>query len=319
MWPKGEIVLYTSIIPLTPPYSFERLLRRLQTHPDPQLQVNATDKILRRSFRIGSRAVLVNLQFAGTLLEPSIRVSTNAALSGKEQQILEKTVRHMFSADFDLTPVYERMRQQEGLRVLTERFAGLRYLLDSDLFQSMVKTIIGQQVNLAFAASLTHRLLELAGDTVVDESGQPFLAFPTPEAVARLEPSDLRVLQFSQRKAEYIIDYARAIVNGSIDLERLWTMEDEEIVAYLTQLRGIGRWTVECLMMFGMGRPDLLPAADIGLRNGIQLVYGLTDKPDEKEIRRIGEEWAPWRSHVSLYIWEAVGAVKRKETWENDG
>ncbi|MCK9906659.1 hypothetical protein MXD63_42540, partial [Frankia sp. Cpl3] len=81
----------------------------------------------------------------------------------------------------------------------------------------------------------------------------------------------------------------------------------------LTPLRGIGRWTVECLLMFGMGRPDLLPAADIGLRNGIHLVYQLADKPDENAIRRIGESWAPWRSYVSLYLWEAVHAARRGE------
>ena len=181
-----------------------------------------------------------------------------------------------------------------------------------DLFQSMVRTIIGQQVNLAFATTLTYRFMELAGSRVEDEEGNILLAFPTVEEVARLKPEDLRPLQFSQRKAEYIIDYAKAIDMGKIELERLWEMEDEEIIAYLTPLRGIGRWSVECLMMFGMGRFDLLPAADIGLRNGIHLVYGMEQKPSEKEIRQIGESWAPWRSYYSLYLWEAVGDEKRK-------
>ncbi|MCK9909215.1 hypothetical protein MXD81_08745, partial [Microbacteriaceae bacterium K1510] len=90
-----------------------------------------------------------------------------------------------------------------------------------------------------------------------------------------MEVDQLRPLQFSQRKAEYIIDFARALVNETVELERLHQLSDEEVIAYLTPLRGIGRWTVECLLMFGMGRPDLLPAADIGLRNGIHLVYQL--------------------------------------------
>ncbi|MFD2369142.1 DNA-3-methyladenine glycosylase family protein [Brevibacillus sp. GCM10020057] len=308
--------VYSSVISLIPPYSFERLLRRLQTHPDPQLLVDAHKRVLRRVLRVGTRPVLVSLQFAGTTEEPFLRLHTPSSLSAGEQQQLEQTVRHMFCADLDLVPIYEHMRHQPPLAILTERFRGLHPFLDSDLFQSMVKTIIGQQINLAFAANLTKRLLELSGDAVEDDEGRVFLAFPTEEAVARLEPEDLRPLQFSQRKAEYIIDYARAIVDGKVDLGRLWQMEDEEIIACLTSLRGIGRWTVECLMMFGMGRPNLLPAADIGLRNGLQLVYGLTEKPDEKDIRRIGEAWAPWRSICSLYIWEAVGAVKRKETWE---
>ncbi|WP_432776167.1 DNA-3-methyladenine glycosylase [Brevibacillus gelatini] len=306
----------TFTIPLTPPYSFERLLQRLQTHPDPQLEVQPENGLLRRVFRVGTRPVLTRVQFVGELEKPALQIETSSSLSAAEQQELERTIRHVFSADLDLLPIYEQMREEPELAVLVKRFCGLRLMHDSDLFQSMVKTIIGQQINLTFAANLTQRLLTLVGDEVEDENGVKFLAFPTAEAVARLSPEELRPLQFSQRKAEYIIDYARAIVDGKVDLERLWTMEDEEIIAHLTALRGIGRWTVECMLMFGMGRPDLLPAADIGLRNGIWLVYNRDTKPDEEEIRRIGERWVPWRSIYSLYIWEAVGAVKRKERWE---
>jgi 3-methyladenine DNA glycosylase/8-oxoguanine DNA glycosylase len=303
-------------IPLMPPYSFERLLQRLQTHPDPQLEVQAENNLLRRVFRVGSRPVLTSLQFVGNIDQPVLQVETTAALSVEERSELVRTIRHVFCADLDLLPIYAQMQEEAELAALVKRFRGLRLMHDSDLFQSMVKTIIGQQINLTFAANLTQRLLALAGDEVVDERGVKFLAFPTAEAVARLSVEDLRPLQFSQRKAEYIIDYARAIVDGTVELERLWAMEDEEVVAHLTALRGIGRWTVECLLMFGMGRPNLLPAADIGLRNGISLVYKLDTKPDEKEIRRMGERWEPWRSIYSLYIWEAVGAVKRKEVWE---
>jgi DNA-3-methyladenine glycosylase II len=310
---KGVIFVHAFQIPLMPPYSFERLFQRLQTHPDPQLEVQAENNLLRRVFRVGSRPVLTSLQFVGSIDQPVLQVGTTAALSAEERSELVRTIRHVFCADLDLLPIYEQMQEEAELAVLVKRFRGLRLMHDSDLFQSMVKTIIGQQINLTFAANLTQRLLALAGDEVVDERGVKFLAFPTAEAVARLAVEDLRPLQFSQRKAEYIIDYARAIVDGTVELERLWAMEDEEVVAHLTALRGIGRWTVECLLMFGMGRPNLLPAADIGLRNGISLVYKLDTKPDEKEIRRMGERWEPWRSIYSLYIWEAVGAVKRKE------
>ncbi|MFS0556167.1 DNA-3-methyladenine glycosylase family protein [Brevibacillus sp. 179-C9.3 HS] len=304
------------IISLTPPYSFERLLRRLETHPDTQIRVNKEKNSLQRVFRIGLRPVLVSMQFMGSLEEPALHYETQAILSTTEQQVLEKMLRRVFSADLELSPIYEQMRAEKELAILTERFRGLRLMLDADLFQCMVKTIIGQQINLTFAANLTERLVTLAGDVVESTTGKSLIAFPTPEAVARLTVEDLRPLQFSQRKAEYIIDYARSIVNEKIDLERLWAMEDEEIITYLTSLRGIGRWTVECLLMFGMGRPDLLPAADIGLRNGIVLLYGMDSKPTENDIRRIGEKWAPWRSIYSLYIWEAVGAVKRKEVFE---
>jgi DNA-3-methyladenine glycosylase II len=310
--------VYTTTISLKPPYSFVRLLRRLESHPDPQFLVHADERVIRRAFRLSGKPVLVTLRFDGTIDAPMIHLETREPLDETRRQELERTVRHMFSADVDLTPLYEHMSADPMLRPLVNRFRGLRFLLDPDLFQSMVRTIIGQQVNLAFAGTLTHRLLELAGDRLEDEEGNTFLVFPTAEAVARLEPPMLRELQYSQRKAEYIIDFARAVVDGRIDLGRLEQLDDEAVIQYLTPLRGIGRWTVECLLMFGMGRPDLLPAADIGLRNGIQLVYGLQEKPSEQEIRRIGESWAPWRSYVSLYIWEAVGAARRGETADGE-
>lgn len=304
------------IISLTPPYSFDRLLRRLETHPDTQIRVNQEKNSLQRVFRIGLRPVLVHMKFIGSLEEPALRYETQAILSTSDQQLLEKMIRRTFSADLELSVIYEQMREESELAILTERFRGLRPMLDTDLFQCMVKTIIGQQINLTFAANLTERLVTLAGDPVETQNGEGIIAFPTPDSVARLTVEDLRSLQFSQRKAEYIIDFARAIVNETVDLERLWTMKDEEIITYLTSLRGIGRWTVECLLMFGMGRPDLLPAADIGLRNGIVHLYGMKTKPNENDIRKLGEKWAPWRSIYCLYVWEAVGAIKRKEIFE---
>lgn len=304
------------IISLTPPYSFDRLLRRLETHPDTQIRVNKEKNSLQRVFRIGLRPVLVHVQFEGSLEEPALRYETQAILSTTDQQLLEKMIRRTFSVDLDLSVIYEQMREEKELAILTERFRGLRPMQDTDLFQCMVKTIIGQQINLTFAANLTERLVTLAGDPVENASGEDIIAFPTSDAVARLTVEDLRTLQFSQRKAEYIIDFARAIVNETVDLERLWIMKDEEIITYLTSLRGIGRWTVECLLMFGMGRPDLLPAADIGLRNGIVHLYGMNSKPNENDIRKLGEKWAPWRSIYCLYVWEAVGAIKRKEVFD---
>lgn len=309
--------MFSQTIAITPPYSFERLLRRLESHPDDQFRIDADQGVLRRAFRLEGEPVLVTIQFAGNTEEPELTVSTQAALRPSQQAALVSTVRHMFSIDYDLRPLYEHMSNDPYLRPLAQSFRGLRYLLDPDLFQSMIRTIIGQQLNLAFAATLTHRLLEVAGDSLQDEEGNRYLLFPTPDRVAKLTVEQLRELQFSQRKAEYIIDFAKAVTEGRVELEQLASMADEEVIQYLLPLRGIGRWTVECLLMFGMGRGDLLPAADIGLRNGIQLVYGLEHKPDEQEIRRIGESWAPYRSYLSLYIWESVGAAKRGEKFRN--
>ena len=140
--------------------------------------------------------------------------------------------------------------------------------------------------------------------------GESVYAFPTPDRVAALSYEDLTRLQFNRRKAEYIIDISRMVAEGRLDLEGLRRRSDEEVMEILLPLRGIGRWTVECLLLFGMGRPDLLPAADIGLRKAVQKVYGLVDRPGEEEVRRIGESWTPWRSYATYYLWDAITGGK---------
>jgi DNA-3-methyladenine glycosylase II len=170
----------------------------------------------------------------------------------------------------------------------------------------MIRTIIGQQLNLAFAATLTRRLVQLASPEPLVHEGRTFLFFPSPEEVARLSYESLCELQFSRRKAEYVIDFAREIVEGNLDLERLEAMSNEEIISQLVRLRGIGRWTVECFLLFGLGRTDLLPAADIGLRNGLKRWFGLDSQPTEEEVRRWGASWSPWSSYVTYYLWESL-------------
>ncbi|GAB7386917.1 hypothetical protein BSNK01_07530 [Bacillaceae bacterium] len=141
---------------------------------------------------------------------------------------------------------------------------------------------------------------------------ESYPVFPSPEQVARLRYDELRRLQFSQRKAEYVIDFARLVADGKLDLRTLAEKRDQEIIATLTKVRGIGRWSVECFLLFGLGRPDLLPAADIGLRNGVQIVYRLPERPNEEEVRRLGASWSPWSSYVTYYIWESLNQRNRE-------
>lgn len=186
-----------------------------------------------------------------------------------------------------------------------ERFRGLRPILDADSFESMVKVIIGQQLNVRFAATLTERLVDLGGETV-EWNGLVLPVFPSAEQVARWSYDELQGRSFSRRKAEYVIDFARSVVDRRTDLDALWTMTAGEICERLTSLRGIGRWTVECFLLFGMGRPDVLPAADIGVQNAVQRLYGMERRPAEDDVRRMAEPWAPWRSYATYYLWHSL-------------
>lgn len=286
-----------------PPFSFERTIRRL-------LHLQKSGYFVRegnlyRTLRAKGRPFVVEIGWR----EPSLLFRIHQAVTPEERRELEEQLRRMFSADVDLTPFYRRADQDELLAPVVREREGLRPVLDPTLYECLIKTIISQQLNLSFAGTLIDRLMRLAGDRVEFE-GESVCAFPTPDRVAALSYEDLTRLQFNRRKAEYVIDISRMVAEGRLDLEGLRRRSDEEVMEILLPLRGIGRWTVECLLLFGMGRPDLLPAADIGLRRAVQKVYGLAERPGEKEVRRIGEAWAPWRSYATFYLWDAITGGK---------
>lgn len=293
--------VHTWTVEVTTPFNFARMKKRLlQLEKSMYRERNGvlmrTVRLLGEPFRIGIRhdpdRVCLHVAVWG---DPSSAQLTEA----------ERLVRHMFSTAVDLSGFYTHVAEDPFLAPLTERFAGVRMVREPDVFECLVKTIISQQLNMAFAGTLTQRLIERAGDAIEVE-GERWLVFPIPEQIAQLEYEQLQALQFNRRKAEYIIDLSRQVVNGELDLDRLWHMSDEEVMEELIRIRGVGRWTVECLLLFGLGRPDLLPAADIGLRNAVRHIYGLDHQPLETEVRKIGASRSPWSSYATFYLWESL-------------
>jgi DNA-3-methyladenine glycosylase II len=296
-------------LPLRYPYSFAQTTKRLKSF-------EKSSYVYRKGafWRTiqGKKGPLL-LSVAEDPNRPALIAEITGEIAPEEEEDLKKRVAHMFGVDVDLTPFYEEMKQDAVLWPVIEKRIGMHLVLDASLYECLIKTIIGQQLNVSFAATLIERFIQLAGETG-EFAGEKWKVFPTAEQVARLSYEDLRRLQFNQRKAEYIIDLSRFIVEGRLDLEELTTIPDDEVMKKLMALRGIGRWTAECMLMFGLRRPDLLPAADIGLRNAIGRLYGLPVRPDENEVRRIGEKWAPFRSYVTFYLWDTLDEQKQKMT-----
>lgn len=292
----------TLTIDVKPPFHFKQMAARLLKYE--KSTYAERNGALVRTVRVHGMPVLIGMTYDE--LKHQLQVTLSETCSSERQRELERLVRHMFSVDVDLSDFYRHVAKDSYLAPITKQFAGTRLVREPDLFESFVKTIIGQQLNMAFAGALTKRFVALSGDRL-NIDGETWFVFPTPEQVADLDYEQLQALQFSRRKAEYIIDLARLVVNGGLDLNRLWNMSDEEVMQQLIRIRGVGKWTVECLMLFGMGRPNLLPAADIGLRNAVQKVYGLKTQPTEAEVREIGAAWSPWCSYATFYLWEYLG------------
>lgn len=294
-------------IPIVAPFSASHLFERYEQVSNRQrlVRVSPEQQRLTRAIRVGDAEVPVTVQFQGTVEAPEALVLLPEGTPAPIADGAAAAVGHMISADIDLSAFYSTFAEDPHFSVLTERLRGSKLLLDPDPFECLIKTIISQQLNLSFAGTLIERLTALAGREI-DFEGEPLLVFPDAASVARLTPEALRALSFSQRKAEYVIDAARAVVEGNIDWLQVERWSDEEAIAELTKLRGIGRWTVECLLLFAYGRPDLLPASDIGLRNGVKKVYGLAEQPSTAYVAELGAQWSPWRTYATYYLWESL-------------
>jgi DNA-3-methyladenine glycosylase II len=302
------------------PADFGSVLTRLKQTSE-QVHYRVSETWATRTMRVGNLPWLVTL--GQPALDPSLpwELETWGGTHDDFPLVVE-TLRRMFGLDQDLQKIIAMMQGNPALASLAPT-GGTRLMSDPSLFEAVMGSIISQQLNLSFCAVLKQRFLELCGDTADFGTQGVWRVFPTPEAVAGLRYEQLRALQFSQRKAEYVIDFARAVVDGSIELESLSRLDDETAIETLTRIRGIGRWSAECILLFGLGRPDVLPALDIGLRNAVTKAYHLDHQATEAEVRELAESWRPWRSWVTYYLWLSLAqsqeqGVRSQESGGNE-
>lgn len=167
-----------------------------------------------------------------------------------------------------------------------------------DAYAALVRTIVGQQLSTKAARSIYARLVAL-----FDE--QPL----NPAHVLAADEGALRAAGLSRPKISYLKDLARRVVDEELDLEALHDLPDEEVIARVTAVKGLGRWSADVFLMFHLARPDVLPVGDLGIRRAVEKAYGLPDLPDEKLLRKIAGPWGPERTLASLYLWMSLDAV----------
>jgi DNA-3-methyladenine glycosylase II len=160
-------------------------------------------------------------------------------------------------------------------------------------FMTLARAIVGQQISVKAAQSVWDRFAACVGEV-------------TPRNVLLKERPVLRACGLSDRKTEYIADLAQHFADGRIHVHRWPQMSDEEIIAELVEVRGIGRWTAEMFLMFNLLRPDVFPVDDLGLQKGIRVSYFKNRKIALSTMRRLGETWRPWRSVATWYLWRSL-------------
>jgi len=174
----------------------------------------------------------------------------------------------------------------------------------------LVGAISAQQVNLAFAFATRVRLVRRYG-TPIAFDGLTVYAFPSPAVVAAAPVAELRAMQFSQRKAEYIVGLARELATGALDLGAIARASDEAIIERLMAVRGLGRWSAEWFLARGLGRPDVCPADDLGVRRAVEALCFKGRERDAAAVRRRARAWRPHRSLATHYLLAAHAGPDR--------
>jgi DNA-3-methyladenine glycosylase II len=198
-------------------------------------------------------------------------------------------------------------RRDPVLRDLMRRYGpcGLAEAQHADPFRALVHAIISQQLSTKAAATIEARFAALFGGA------------PSPDAVAAVADERLRAVGLSAQKLGYVRDLCRRVEDGSLPLSALDTLPDDEVIAVLTQVKGIGRWTAEMFLMFRLHRPDVLPVGDLGIVKAVQRAYRLRTVPSPARLQRLGEVWRPYRSVACWYLWASLdkraGNVPLKE------
>jgi len=164
-----------------------------------------------------------------------------------------------------------------------------------DPYEALARAIVGQQLSTKAARSIWEKVLTIFdGET------------PTSTQLIAVEPQRLRDAGLSWSKVAYVRDLAERVEDGDLDLERLPQLADEEVIAELTRIKGVGRWTAEMFLIFHLGRPDVLSTGDLGIRKAVQNTYGLEKLPGPEEMERIAEPWRPHRTLACLYLWRSL-------------
>jgi DNA-3-methyladenine glycosylase II len=287
-------------IPIPDNFSFAECLWFLDRNYDDCMHAVECE-VVRKAVIIKGEIGLLEIRQAGNSLE--IRL-----LSGNvDSDEIIQFVTEWFDIERDINPFYQLLEADSDFLFMTSDFKGLRLLGIVDAFEALCWCIIGQQINLTFAYALKRRLTEAYG-TKMEYEGNTYWIFPEPEFLAKLSPPDLRVFQFSEKKAEYIIEAAAQFATGNISKAILDKLPTAEAIKKLTAIRGIGEWTANYLLMKSLRRQECITHGDVGMFNALVKLKNYPKKPEKELILSLFDNYAGWEAYLVFYLWRSLAA-----------
>lgn len=255
----------------------------------------------RRVIRLGGRPTELSVRQSGASGAPRLVVTTTPApRTLAERRHVWSLVDRLLGVRVDLANWYRIAGQDPRLRPLAEQFRGVKPPRFPTMFEALVNAFACQQLSLEVGLELLNRLAVVCG--VKPETGDARYAFPDPSDVARLRPARYRAIGFSRQKVLALLTLARAVERGEIDLEAFAPEPDAEVCARLSQLRGVGRWTAEYVMLRGLGRLHVFPGDDVGAQKRLARWLGRPSALDYAGVRRATIEWQPYAGLVYFHL-----------------
>lgn len=202
-------------------------------------------------------------------------------------EVSDEVLDHLTRAD----DVMAALIEQHGPLDLEARRRGR----PDDAYGALLRSIVGQQLSVKAARSIYGRLVDLFGGST-----------PAPRELLDADPETLRTAGLSRPKVSYLRSLAQHVEDGELHLDSLDDMGDDEVIAELTAVKGLGVWTAHMFLIFRLARPDILPVGDLGIRRAVERHYGLEGLPDAETLERLGERWRPYRTLACLYLWHSL-------------
>ncbi|MGA2518402.1 MAG: DNA-3-methyladenine glycosylase 2 family protein [Thermodesulfobacteriota bacterium] len=256
----------------------------------------------RRVMAYDGKPVEVEITQKGTLDRPILQVTTTAEkIVPQLKPSIARALERMMGLRIDLSKFYEFAKGEKRLYELSQRFVGLKPPRFPSLFEALVNAFACQQLTLTVGILLLNRLAMKAG-LPFKRGESTVYAFPQPERVERLHLETFRNLGFSRQKGRALIELSQRVTRKSVNLNRIEALDDEAALEQLYQLRGVGRWSAEYVLLRGMGRLNLFPGDDVGAQNKLRHLLNLRKPLDYEGVRRILDRWEPFGGLVYFHL-----------------
>ncbi len=286
-----------------PPYDLNKYIQVLGDFASDGVNIFKKADLLGKAFyqrviKVGDEYTLLTAFQKTSADKPEIVVQYKPKVNKKE---LKEKLAWIFGLDESLKGFYRMVKKDPVLSKVTEQFYGMVPIRTATVFEMVITAITEQQISFAVAVKIRARLIKKFGESI-KVNGKSYYAFPTPEKLSSLKKGDLLKIGLSRPKASYIIGFSEKVASREFNVEELKKKSDKKVIEKLTKIRGLGLWTAEYVLARGLGRTDVFPTDDLGVRTALGRIYGTGKMVSAQKARKILVKWKPYRRYATFYL-----------------